>query len=832
MDTTSSRPPDSRAQEEVDALIARAFIAIGLAGVPTVALLVAVQFASFAAPWRPAMLLLPFGVAIAVIAGLVLLRYGRRDLGMGSVLIAGYATVTLLPLASGAGLHSSMPGFYALVVIVAGVFVGLRAAVAACVACLASLLAMYAAELRGTLGGPEVREPTLEALVLNAVLVLFSTLVAALLASALVRSLHGAKEQEHRFRKLLGLATDCYWEQDAELRFTQMAATDARRAAIVPTAVQGLQPWEITGIELGPVAWAAHRADLEARRAFRDLLWRLPQRDGRVEYLSLSGEAAFDRQGGFAGFWGIGDIVTDAVEARQRLEGSEQLYRELFDRASTAFVLHRDGRVLQANRAALALLGYDAAEQMFGIELLSLVQPPWREHATRRMAELTRAPIGAAVPPLEVGLRLRDGSERHVLASGVHVATPEGPAIMAVLVDLSERKQAERALAAAKDQAEIANRAKSRFLANMSHEIRTPLNGVLGLARLALDSRADPARLRDFLDQLVGSAEHLARLVSAVLDLSKIEAGELKTERVDFDLHALLRTLGETFGELARLKGLAWRLELDPALPSHVGGDPTRLRQILSNYLANALKFTADGGVTLSAAPGPGGSLRFEVSDTGIGIDAATAARLFVPFTQADDSTTRRYGGTGLGLAICRELAQLLGGAVGVDSQPGQGSRFWVALPLPPTAAPPSPGDTPAASLRGLRVLLAEDNPVNLLIADTLLREWGALVTPAADGREAIEVYDRAGGAFDLVLMDVHMPTLNGLDATRALRQRRDAAALPIIGLTAAVLQEDLDAAAAAGMNDCVSKPFTPTQLRTAVARWTVERRRGDGSGA
>ena len=820
---TTAPPPARRAQREVEDLIARAFIVIGVAGVPTVALLVAAQFSTFGAAWRPAMMLLPFAVAAAVIAGLVLVRRGRRQAGMAIVLVAGYLTVTLLPLANGTGLHSSMPGFYALVVVVAGVFVGPWAALAASVLCLASLGAMYAAETQGLLGSAVAQEPAFEALLLNTVLVLFSGLVGTLLAGALVRSLHASKEQEHRFRKLLGLATDCYWEQDASLRFTQMVPTAEHSAQVVPKAVHGLHPWEMPGVELGPAQWAQHRGDLEAHRPFRALLTRLPQPDGHDEYMSVSGEAIVDRDGGFAGYWGIATVVTDAVQARRRLEDSEQLYRELFDRASTAFVLYREGRVVQANGAAVTLLGYDTPAQMVGVELLALLQPAYRERSAARIAALAAGPVGSAVPPIEIGLLRRDGGERHVQASGVHVATPDGPAIMSVFVDLSEREAAERALAAAKDEAEIANRAKSRFLANMSHEIRTPLNGVLGLARLALDSKADPAQLREYLGQLVGSAEHLARLVSAVLDLSKIEAGELKTELVDFDLHALLGTLGDTFGELARLKGLDWGLGLDAALPRHVRGDPTRLRQIVSNYLGNALKFTETGAVALRAAPCGPGRVRLEVVDSGIGIDAATVARLFVPFTQADDSTTRRYGGTGLGLAICRELAQLLGGAVGVDSTPGRGSVFWAELPMPEAGAPAARADADAPSLQGVRVLLAEDNPVNLLIAETMLAEWGATVTQATDGRAAIEAYDRAGGAFDLILMDVHMPTLNGLDATRELRTRCGADALPIIGLTAAVLQEAVAAAAAAGMNDCVSKPFTPGQLRAAVARWTVE---------
>jgi CheY-like chemotaxis protein len=292
-----------------------------------------------------------------------------------------------------------------------------------------------------------------------------------------------------------------------------------------------------------------------------------------------------------------------------------------------------------------------------------------------------------------------------------------------------------------------------------------------------------------------------------------------------FDLHALLASLGDSFGGLATLKELRWTLTIAPDVPCHVLGDPTRVRQILSNYLSNALKFTERGSIELRAERGNGTTVRLVVADSGPGLAPATRERLFMPFTQGDDSTTRRYGGTGLGLAICRELAGLLGGTVGVDSMPGAGCRFWAELPLPECAAPPQAEPAIAPSLAGVRLLLAEDNPVNLLIAQTMLSDWGATVTTAENGRAAIAEIDSAGGRFDAVLMDVHMPVLNGLDATAALRRRYSADALPIIGLTAAVLREDLDAASAAGMNDCVSKPFTPAQLRNTVARWTVERR-------
>jgi CheY-like chemotaxis protein len=263
-------------------------------------------------------------------------------------------------------------------------------------------------------------------------------------------------------------------------------------------------------------------------------------------------------------------------------------------------------------------------------------------------------------------------------------------------------------------------------------------------------------------------------------------------------------------------------------VPRRVRGDPVRLRQVLSNFLSNALKFTERGGVGIEVLPLDAPKLRFEVRDSGPGIEAAVQARLFTPFTQADASTTRRFGGTGLGLSICRELAQLMGGAVGVQSEPGRGSLFWAELPMPASteAAPESAfaalSGRPGA-LVGLRVLMAEDNPVNMLIAVALLEQWGVEVTQASNGAQAVAAVNAqadAGTPFDLVLMDVQMPVMGGYDATRALRLRHSASALPIIALTAAALTSERAEALASGMNDFLTKPIDAQRLHDALLQW------------
>jgi CheY-like chemotaxis protein/anti-sigma regulatory factor (Ser/Thr protein kinase) len=289
--------------------------------------------------------------------------------------------------------------------------------------------------------------------------------------------------------------------------------------------------------------------------------------------------------------------------------------------------------------------------------------------------------------------------------------------------------------------------------------------------------------------------------------------------------------LQRTYRTLADPRDIALQLQLDAGVDGTVRGDPLRTRQILSNFLSNAVKFTEHGSVRLSARRLDNGKLRFEVHDTGPGIEPAIQQRLFRPFTQADESTTRRYGGTGLGLSICRELAMLMDGEVGVESRPGAGSCFWAELPLPP--AQPLPAvlepDT-GASLRGASVLMVEDNPVNMLIAVALLEQWGVRVEQATDGQQAVAAVQRRtrrGERFDAVLMDVQMPVMSGHEATRELRREHSAAQLPIIALTAAALVSEREQALAAGMNDFMTKPIDAQRLQGTLARWVAQRAAG-----
>lgn len=477
-------------------------------------------------------------------------------------------------------------------------------------------------------------------------------------------------------------------------------------------------------------------------------------------------------------------------------------------------------------------------EQMFGWPPGGLLGQPrevlWASEAdfTRLAAEHGERLARGEQAEGDIECRRRDGSSfiGHLIVKSIDPLQREHGGTLWVLQDVTERRGTEAALARARDEAEAASRAKSAFLANTSHELRTPLHGMLGLADLARAPDLDEARRRQYLDQISESAQSLTGIISDILDLSKIEAGKLPIETTTFDLGEMLRAVCRAYGALAQGRDLTLRLELQPGTDCCVAGDPLRVRQIISNYLGNAVKFTASGAVRLLVRR-EGSRVRFEVHDSGQGIAPEVQARLFRPFTQADESTTRRFGGTGLGLSICRELAQLMGGEVGVASELGRGSCFWAELPLPEAASLPPPqqqAQTQAERLRGARVLMVEDNAVNMLIAVAMLERWGVEVGQASDGREAIEEIETAAAAgkpYEAVLMDLQMPEMSGYEATRTLRVRAAGRSVPIIALTAAALVSEREQALADGMDDFLTKPIDAERLCAALARWVGVRR-------
>ncbi|HJV43052.1 ATP-binding protein, partial [Caulobacter sp.] len=375
-----------------------------------------------------------------------------------------------------------------------------------------------------------------------------------------------------------------------------------------------------------------------------------------------------------------------------------------------------------------------------------------------------------------------------------------------------------QALEEAQAEAQEASRAKSTFVAMMSHELRTPMNGVLGLAHALGETRLD-AKQAEYVDMIIQSGDSLMTILNDILDLSKIEAGKLELEAAPFDIRALAGQIRLLWSETARVKGVDLALEIDPATPDWLLGDAARVRQILLNLVSNALKFTLEGGVVIRIAP-EAGEIVLAVSDTGVGLTAEQQARLFAPFVQAERSTARRFGGTGLGLAICRHLTDLMGGAVSLESAPGKGSIFTARLPLPATEPPRrvEAAPAPALGLAGLRVLVVDDNPVNQVVARAVLEAVGVEVAAVGDGRAALT---RLGAEpFDMVLMDVHMPVMDGVEAVRRIRAGEGGRVdMPVVALTADAMVGDAERLMAQGFDDAHPKPILPAGLLATVAR-------------
>lgn len=413
-----------------------------------------------------------------------------------------------------------------------------------------------------------------------------------------------------------------------------------------------------------------------------------------------------------------------------------------------------------------------------------------------------------------------------------------GPVLRGVESEMHRRRIAESELRDTSEElrhaahaAEAASRAKARFLASMSHEMRTPLNGIVGMAQVLEQSELSPDQ-RSELDVIQSSSQALLSLISDVLDLAKIEAGRLDLEEVDFGLPELAHETLRIIGPNAKAKSIEVIAEIDDETPARVCGDPTRLRQVLLNLLSNAVKFTADGSVTLRVRPVPADEpghhrVAFEIVDTGIGIDPSQKGRLFAPFTQIDDSTTRRYGGTGLGLAISRQLVECMGGTLDFDSLPGEGTTFVFeidvyearscALPIRSDARGES-DTTPALS-----ILLVDDIKVNRLVARKLLEKLGHTVEEAGDGLEAVQAVEAR--SFDVVLMDLQMPNLDGVGATRRIRALGgDRARTPIVALTANALAGDREKTLAAGLDDYLAKPIARDGLIEVLRRVTEGR--------
>src|ERR1017187_390637 len=482
------------------------------------------------------------------------------------------------------------------------------------------------------------------------------------------------------------------------------------------------------------------------------------------------------------------------------------------------------GTILTWNRGAETVFGYGAAEAIG--KPMSMLLPSDRQHVLASAPEHVRA--GTFISNHEgVGLH-RDGRRIPLLGSGSPVRNAAGEliAISMILRDVSERKRYERELIRAREAADAANVAKSRFLANMSHEIRTPMNGVIGMMQLLLET-ALSAEQRRYASVAQASGQVLLSLIDNVLDLSKIEARKVTLEKFSFNLRHTLESVVQLLGIQAKAKALNLALRVSPEIPELLRGDPHRLRQILTNLVTNAVKFTERGEVAVEAALQKQAdgqvTVAFRIVDTGIGMRPDEIARLFQPFAQADTSTTRKYGGTGLGLIISKQLVEMMGGKIGVHSLPGLGSTFWftaVFETAEPEVAQPVTGGVDRRNggpVPGLRILVVEDNPVNREVLLAQLSRLGYQAAAVENGAEAVEALAAAG--YDLVLMDCQMKAMDGFEATLHIREvhRSD---IPIVAVTADAMPADRDRCLQAGMNDYLAKPVELQRLADMLAKW------------
>jgi two-component system sensor histidine kinase/response regulator len=583
-----------------------------------------------------------------------------------------------------------------------------------------------------------------------------------------------------------------------------------------PTAViyPDTASFERIGREAGPV--------LASGRPFR-ADWAFRKADGAEVWCRVDGKP-LDPQCTTAGTAWVIEDITEARRAEQALRHSKAVLDDTLEYMDQGISLVDSNLIMLAtNRRFFELLGFPQSLAAPGTPFSAFI----RHNAERgdygpgdiEEQVRSRVDMAARFEPHLFERTRPDGTVIEIRGMPV-----PGRGFVTTYTDITKRATAERELAVAKSAAEVANQSKGEFLANMSHEIRTPMNAIIGLAHLALKTEPTP-RQRDYILKMKSSGEHLMGIINDILDFSKVEAGKLDIEKADFEMGTLLDNVAGLLTEECCAKGLELVFDIDPDMPQYLIGDSLRLGQILINFANNAVKFTERGGVVVSARvqerAGQEVLLHFAVQDTGIGLTEEQMGRLFQSFQQADSSTTRKFGGTGLGLAISRKLAVLMGGEVGVQSQVGVGSTFWFTARVALSARGPSEVQEVPISLapiQGARILLVEDNDINQIVACELLQDAGFVVDIAENGQVALDCIGQA--TYDLVLMDMQMPVMDGVTATRALRAQERYRTLPVIAMTANAMAQDRQRCLEAGMNDFLSKPIEPDNVWNILLKW------------
>ena len=668
-------------------------------------------------------------------------------------------------------------------------------------------------------------------LCLLAVAAILALVIARFLGKAIVgRHVETLKESEERFRNLFENAPLAYQSLDENGQFL-----DVNRKWLESLGYKDKA--QVLGRWFGDILAPGYREHFDFNFpmfkhacVIDGVEFEMLRTDGGRITVSFNGRVQTDREGHFMRTHCIFTDITERKRAEDALRESEARFRTLFDKISSVAVQGYDQNrtVVYWNEASTRFYGY-SREEAAGRKLEDLIIPP---NMRSMVIECIRAWVeeDIAIPAGEIDLMRKDCSTLAVFSSHIMQRFHDGTSIMYCLdIDLSELSEARVELVKAKENAEAANKAKSEFLANMSHEIRTPLNGILGMLQLL--KTTDPnEEQQEYLVGAIRSTSRLTRLLSDILDISKIEAGRMKIVETEFDIKNMRDSIYELFDMEARGKGLLLEFGWNENIPPLLIGDEARLRQILFNLVGNAIKFTERGevriDVSLLVSLGDSSArVLVTVSDTGIGISEECIKSVFEPFVQAEGTYTRRFQGAGLGLSIVRRLVKLLGGDVAIESTLGEGTTIYVSLPFKLPSGGQGQIDQEVRVIAPVaetswRILLAEDDTISLITAKRMLEKSGYSVTAAKNGQEALQRL--AEEDFDLILMDVQMPVMDGVEATKAIRGASNLGAkssVPIVAMTAYAMTGDKEIFLAAGMDDYISKPVDKAALVDVIER-------------
>lgn len=551
---------------------------------------------------------------------------------------------------------------------------------------------------------------------------------------------------------------------------------------------------------------------------------RFVTQSGSYKWCEIEERLIVDEHGRATGLSGFIKDISERKSLEEEKNLTAEKFRLIFEKSSVAYLIIKEARFLDCNQACLDIYGVQKRENFIG-KFVKDFSPEFQPDGTRsseKAIEMIRRARDVGYNKFDWMHLKENGQEFPVEVILNPVQLAEGNILFVVLHDLSERKRVETELILAKEKAEEATKAKAQFLSTMSHEIRTPMNAVIGVTHLLSENDPRDDQLSN-LNILKLSADNLMTLINDILDFSKIEAGKVELECIDFNFRNFINNVTAGFQMKAKEKDLDFNVVVDPKIPAHLVGDPTRLSQVLTNLCCNAIKFTDSGNVTLKADfkkhSNESVSIQFEIQDTGIGIPADKKDQIFDSFSQADSNTTRLYGGTGLGLAITGKLIELMNGKINVESIAGKGTSFFVTVDLKvslkskPKVTFTDDHFTDCEKIKGMHVLVAEDNPMNVLIIKQFLKKWDVTYDVAKNGKIALDKVQESN--YNMILMDLQMPVMDGYDASKSIRKLdgEKYQKIPIIAVTASAFNEIRAKVLSAGMTDFVTKPINPEEL-------------------